>query len=164
SLKEASIGALYRTRVGWLVLLVFGNIFSGAGIAHFEECIESVFVLVFFLRLLVDSGGNAGSQSATLMVRALATGEIVVKDWVQMLGKEVAVSLLLGISMAVAVSAIGFVRAGPEVALVVSLTMVAIVVVGSVIGMLLPFLLTRLKLDPASASAPLITSICDGVG
>src|SRR5699024_4119017 len=164
SLKEASIGALYRTRVGWLVLLVFGNIFSGAGIAHFEDLIESMIALVFFLPLLVDSGGNAGSQSATLMVRALATGEIVVKDWLQMLGKEVAVSLLLGISMAVAVSAIGFVRAGPEVALVVSLTMVAIVVVGSVIGMLLPFLLTRLKLDPASASAPLITSICDGVG
>ena len=164
SLKEASIGALYRTRVGWLVLLVFGNIFSGAGIAHFEDLIESMIALVFFLPLLVDSGGNAGSQSATLMVRALATGEVVVKDWVQMLGKEMVVSLLLGISMAAAVSMIGFFRAGPEVALVVSLTMVVIVVVGSVIGILLPFLLTRLKLDPASASAPLITSICDGVG
>lgn len=164
SLKDASIGALYRTRVGWLVILVFGNIFSGAGIAHFESLIESLVALVFFLPLLVDSGGNAGSQSATLMVRAMATGEIVAKDWVQMLGKEIAVALLLGLSMALAVSMIGFVRAGPEVALVVSITMVIIVVVGSVIGMLLPFLLTRFKLDPASASAPLITSICDGVG
>ncbi|MBP6018410.1 MAG: magnesium transporter [Burkholderiaceae bacterium] len=164
SLKDASIGALYRTRVGWLVILVFGNIFSGAGIAHFESLIESMVALVFFLPLLVDSGGNAGSQSATLMVRALATGEIVAKDWVQMLGKEILVALLLGLSMAFAVSLIGFVRAGPEVALIVSITMVLIVIVGSVIGMLLPFLLTRFKLDPASASAPLITSICDGVG
>lgn len=164
SLKDASIGALYRTRVGWLVILVFGNIFSGAGIAHFESLIESLVALVFFLPLLIDSGGNAGSQSATLMVRAMATGEIVAKDWIQMLGKEIVVALLLGLSMALAVAMIGVVRAGPEVALVVSITMVIIVIVGSVIGMLLPFLLTRLKFDPASASAPLITSICDGVG
>lgn len=164
SLKDASIMALYRTRVGWLLILVFGNIFSGAGIAHFESLIESMVVLVFFLPLLVDSGGNAGSQSATLMVRALATGKVVAKDWVQMLGKEFSVSLLLGISMAIAVSMIGYFRAGPEIAIIVSLTMVAIVVVGSVIGMLLPFLLTRFNLDPAAASAPLVTSICDGVG
>lgn len=164
SLKDATIGALYRTRVGWLVILVFGNIFSGAGIAHFENLIESMVALVFFLPLLVDSGGNAGSQSATLMVRALATGKVVAKDWLQMLGKEFSVSLLLGISMAVAVSFVGFFRAGPEIAVIVSVTMIVIVVVGSVIGMLLPFILTRFNLDPASASAPLVTSICDGVG
>lgn len=164
SLKDASVGALYRTRVGWLVVLVFGNIFSGAGIAHFEDLIQSMVSLVFFLPLLVDSGGNAGSQSATLMVRSLATGEVMAKDWLQMLGKEILVALLLGVSMALAVSTISFLRAGPEVALVVSITMVVIVIVGSVIGMLLPFVLTKLKLDPASASAPLITSICDGVG
>lgn len=164
SLKEASIWALYRTRVGWLVVLVFGNIFSGAGIAHFENLIESMVSLVFFLPLLIDSGGNAGSQSATLMVRSLATGDVLAKDWIQMLGKEIIVALLLGLSMALAVSSISFLRAGPDVAIVVSITMVIIVIVGSVIGMLLPFILTRLKFDPASASAPLITSICDGVG
>lgn len=164
SLKDASIGALYRSRVMWLVVLVFGNIFSGAGIAHFEGLIESMVSLVFFLPLLVDSGGNAGSQSATLMVRALATGDIVARDWLRMLRKEIAVAVLLGLSMALAVSMIGLVRAGPEVAMVVSITMVLIVVVGSVIGMLLPFLLARFKQDPASASAPLITSICDGAG
>ena len=164
SLKDASITALYRTRVGWLLVLVFANIFSGAGIAHFEDLIESMVVLVFFLPLLVDSGGNAGSQSATLMVRALATGKVVAKDWLQMLGKEFLVSLLLGISMAIAVSMIGYFRGGMDIALIVSLTMVTIVIVGSVIGMSLPFLLTRFKMDPASASAPLVTSICDGVG
>lgn len=164
SLKDASILALYRTRVGWLVLLVFGNIFSGASIAHFEGLIESMVALVFFLPLLIDSGGNAGSQSATLMVRALATGDVIAKDWMRMLGKEMMVALLLGISMAAAVLSIGYLRAGPEIALVVSLTMVIIVIVGSLIGMLLPFILNRLKFDPASASAPLVTTICDGAG
>lgn len=164
TMKDASVRALYRSRVGWLVILVFGNIFSGFGIAYYESLIEQVVVLVFFLPLLIDSGGNAGSQSATLMVRALATGQAHLKDWVKMLGKELAVALLLGLSMAAAVSVIGFWRGGAEVALVVSLTMVLIVLVGCLIGMSLPFLLTKLNLDPASASAPLITSICDGTG
>lgn len=164
SLKDASIWMLYRSRVVWLIVLVFGNIFSGAGIAHYEELIESVVALVFFLPLLIDSGGNAGSQSATLMVRGLATGDVVIRDWFKILGKELIVASLLGISMAVAVSIIGVVRGGPEIAIVVALTMVLVVVIGSVIGMSLPFLLSKLHLDPASASAPLITSICDGVG
>ncbi|MCX5590595.1 magnesium transporter [Alcaligenes endophyticus] len=164
SLRHASISTLYRMRVGWLVILVFGNIFSGAGIAHFEDLIANMVALVFFLPLLVDSGGNAGSQSATLMVRALATGDVRAKDWTKLLGKELMVSLLLGISMAVAVASIGVVRGGMELAIIVALTMVTIVMVGSLIGMSLPFILTRLKLDPASASAPLITSICDAVG
>lgn len=164
SLKDAGIGALYRMRVGWLVLLVFGNIFSGMGIAHFEDLIASTVALVFFLPLLIDSGGNAGSQSSTLMVRALATGDVRMQDWGRMLGKEFLVAILLGLSMAAAVSVIGVVRAGYEIAFVVALTMVVLTVVGSIIGVLLPLALTKLKLDPASASAPLITSICDGVG
>ncbi|AIY02863.1 hypothetical protein ART_3264 [Arthrobacter sp. PAMC 25486] len=164
SLKDASIWVLFRSRVVWLVVLVFGNIFSGAGIAHYEELIESVVALVFFLPLLIDSGGNAGSQAATLMVRGLATGDVVMRDWFKILGKELLVASLLGASMAVAVSIIGVVRGGPEIAVVVALTMVIVVIIGSVIGMSLPFLLSKLRLDPASASAPLITSICDGVG
>lgn len=99
-----------------------------------------------------------------MMVRALATGDVKAKDWIKMLGKEVSVSVLLGLTMAVAVSFIGVFRAGIDVAIVVALTMVVIVAVGSVIGMSLPFILTRFKFDPASASAPLITSICDGAG
>lgn len=163
-LKEASIRLLYKKRVFWLVLLVFGNIFSGAGIAYFEETIEAYIALVFFLPLLVDSGGNAGSQSATLMVRALATGEVKMKDWASMLGRELAVAGLLGATMAAAVSLLGIWRGGMEIALVVALTMQIVVIVGSVIGMSLPFLLSRLKFDPATASAPLITSIADACG
>lgn len=164
SLRDASVAALYRSRVVWLVVLVFGNVFSGAGIAYYEDLIQSVVALVFFLPLLIDSGGNAGSQAATLMVRALATGDVLLKDWRKFLVKEISVALLLGLSMAAAVALLGVLRGGAAVAVVVALTMVIVVIVGSVIGMSLPFLLTKMRLDPASASAPLITSICDGVG
>jgi len=164
SMLEASTALLYRKRIPWLVILVFGNIFSGAGIAYFEDTIAAHVALVFFLPLLVDSGGNAGSQSATLMVRALATGEVRLGDWGRMLGREVMVAGLLGLTMALAVSGIGLWRGGPEIAVVVSTTMVMIVLVGSVIGMSLPFILSRFKLDPATASAPLITSLADATG
>ncbi len=164
NIKTANIWTLYRMRVIWLVVLVFGNVFSGAGIAHFEDTIMSYVVLVFFLPLLIDSGGNAGSQAATLMVRGLATGEVIIKDWAKMLSKEILVALALGLSMAAAVALVGFVRGGMTIALVVALSMVAIVMVGSLIGLSLPFLLSKLKFDPATASAPLITSIADIVG
>lgn len=162
--REASIFMLYRARVFWLVLLVFGNIFSGAGIAYFEDTIAAYVALVFFLPLLIDSGGNAGSQSATLMVRALATGDVRFSDWGYMISREALVAGMLGLTMALAVSLLGFVRAGPEVALVVASSMIIIVIVGSLVGMSLPFLLARFKIDPATASAPLVTSIADAAG
>jgi magnesium transporter len=164
SVRTASVRQLFRMRVFWLLVLVFGNLFSGAGIAYFEEMIAAYIALVFFLPLLIDSGGNAGSQAATLMVRALATGDVVLKDWLRMLGREFAVAGLLGAAMALAVSAIGLVRGGPEIALVAALAMLAIVLVGSVVGMSLPFVLARAGFDPATASAPLITSIADAAG
>lgn len=164
SLKDASIGLLYRKRVFWLVLLVFGNLFSGAGIAHFEDIIAANIVLVFFLPLLVDSGGNAGSQSATLMVRALATGEVVMRDWLYLIGREAMVALALGCTMAAAVSILGYIRGDEIIALVLALSMVSIVMIGCMIGMSLPFVLSKFNFDPASASAPLITSVCDAVG
>ena len=164
NLKDASIGLLYRKRVFWLVLLVFGNLFSGAGIAHFEDIIAANIVLVFFLPLLVDSGGNAGSQSATLMVRALATGEVVMRDWLYLIGREALVALALGVTMATAVSILGYIRGDEVIALVLALSMVSIVMIGCMIGMSLPFVLSKFNFDPASASAPLITSVCDAVG
>lgn len=161
NMLEASTWLIVQKRIPWLLVLVFMNIFSGAGIAYFEDTIEAVVALVFFLPLLIDSGGNAGSQSSTLMIRALATGRAHMKDWFRLLGKEVGVALVLGVGMAVAVSAIGIFRAGPEVAAVVAMTMVCTVLFGSLVGMSLPFILSRLKMDPATASAPLITSIAD---
>ena len=164
NLSDATVFMLYRARIVWLVLLVFGNIFSGAGIAYFEDTIEAYVALVFFLPLLIDSGGNAGSQSATLMVRALATGDVKLTDWGSMIGREVMVALGLGLTMALAVSFIGVFRGGPEIAMVVASSMVLIVIVGSIIGMSLPFILSRFNLDPATASAPLVTSIADASG
>lgn len=164
NLKDASVRVLYQKRVFWLVLLVFGNLLSGLGIGHFEDLIEANIKLVFFLPLLVDSGGNAGSQSSTLMVRALATGEVLLKDWFKLLGRESLVAGALGLTMALAVSFIGWYRGGAEIAIVVSLSMIFIVLIGCVIGMSLPFVLSHFRLDPASASAPLITSICDASG
>lgn len=161
NMKEARWATILRRRLPWLLVLVFMNIFSGAGIAYFEDTIEAVVALVFFLPLLIDSGGNAGAQSATLMVRALALGDIRLRDWFSLLGKEVSVAIGIGLAMGIALSVIGVFRAGPEVAVVVSITMIVTVLFGSLVGMSLPFLLARLRMDPATASAPLITSIAD---
>lgn len=161
SLRDATPFQLYRKRIGWLVILVFVNIFGSAGIAYFEATIQAVIALVFFLPLIIGSGGNAGSQAATLMVRALGTGDVQARDWMKLWGKELGVATALGLTMGAAVWGLGMWRGGFEVALVVSLSMICIVLFGSMMGMVLPFLLTRAGLDPATASSPLITSIAD---
>ncbi len=160
---KARISHLYKKRVFWLSALVFMNVFSGAAISIFEDVIESVVALVFFLPLLIGSGGNAGAQSATLMIRSLAIGDVQSKDWLKLFLKEFLVALLLGITMAVAVALVASLRA-PEVVFVVMATMVLTVLTGSLVGLLLPFVFTRFKMDPATASAPLITSIADICG
>ncbi|MBK1672581.1 magnesium transporter [Ectothiorhodospira shaposhnikovii] len=160
-LKDAAMSLLYRKRVGWLVILVFVNLFSGAAIAVFETAIEAVVALVFFLPLVIATGGNAGSQASTLMVRALATGDVQLRDWLGLWGKELFVSVALGLTLGLAVWGAGIWLGGPDVGLAVAVAMVLVVIFGSMIGMLLPVILTRLKLDPATASAPLITSIAD---
>ncbi len=158
---QVSPWLLIQKRLPWLLALVFVNLLSGAGIAFYEDTIQAVVALVFFLPLLIASGGNAGAQSATLMVRAMATGDVQAKDWFKLLGREVGIAMFLGAGMALAVSFIGVFRAGPEVAVVVAMTMMAVVLFGSLVGCLLPFLLARFNMDPATASAPLITSIAD---
>lgn len=160
---KAKVFFLYQKRIVWLIVLVFMNIFSGAALSSFEKVIQSAVSLIFFLPLLIGSGGNAGAQSATLMIRSLAIGDVEMKDWFRLIGKEFLVSFLLGITMAAGVSLIASVRA-PEYIFIVATTMVIAVMAGSLIGMLLPFIFTKLKLDPAAASAPLITSIADITG
>ncbi|WP_252107869.1 MULTISPECIES: magnesium transporter [unclassified Halomonas] len=162
--SRVPLWSLYRKRVTWLVLLVFANLFSGAGIAYFEDVIAAQVALVFFLPLLIGSGGNAGAQAATLMVRGMATGDVGVKDWSKMLGRELLVAGSLGLTMAIAVAPIGIMRGGEAVAGIVALSMVVIVLFGSLIGMCLPFVLERFKVDPATASAPLVTTLIDATG
>jgi len=163
-MREASIRLLYSKRIVWLALLVFGNLFSGAGIAYFEETILAYVSLVFFLPLLIDSSGNAGAQSATLMVRALATGDVVLKDWRDLIARELFIAAALGATMALVVYPLGIWRGGADVALVVGMTMFLVVIIGSLVGMSLPFLLSRMNLDPATASGPLVTTISDATG
>ncbi|MGI6337967.1 MAG: magnesium transporter [Bacteroidales bacterium] len=154
---------LYQKRILWLIILVFMNVFSGAAIAGFEKVIQSMTSLLFFLPLLIGSGGNAGSQSATLMIRSLAIGDVEVKDWFKLIGKEFLVSFMLGITMAAGVSLIAGLRS-PEIVPVVAMAMVLTVMTGSIIGLTIPFIFTKMKIDPATASAPLITSIADITG
>ncbi len=162
--RDAKLLTLYRKRIVWLLLLVFGNLISGAGIAYYEETIAAYVVLVFFLPLLIDSGGNAGSQAATLVIRSMATGDVALSDWRKLLLKEVAVASGLGLTMAAAVSVIGAYRGGFDIAWVVALSMICIVMTGSLVGLCLPFILDRLDWDPATASAPLVTTIADASG
>jgi magnesium transporter len=161
---RAPLKLLYVRRISWLVILVFMNIFSGAGIAYYEELIESIVALVFFLPLLIDSGGNAGSQAATLVIRSMALGEVRLLDYVKVAWREIRVALLLGLSMSAAVFLVAWWRSGIDVAQVVALSMTIIVIVGSMVGMSLPFILRKVGLDPAAASAPLVTSVADIAG
>lgn len=164
NIKEASIGLLYKSRVSWLSSLVIVGVISGISVAIFESTIAETLALIFFLPLTIDSGGNAGSQSATLMVRALATGVVKLSDWANLLIKELIVSLALGLTLGAVVSIIGLLKGGLIIAFIIGLAMVLIVIVGSTIGMCLPFILTKLGADPATSSGPLITSVADIFG
>lgn len=163
-LLHTSLFNLYRSRILWLIMLILANLISGAGILYFEDIIATHVVLVFFLPLLIGSGGNAGSQASTLMVRGLAVGDVALGDWTRLLGRELLVAGALGLTMAMAVSPIGLFRGGMDIALVVGLSMIIIVLVGSLLGMSLPFLLHRLNWDPATASAPLVATLADAGG
>jgi magnesium transporter len=164
SYSEAGIWALFQKRFGWLIILVLVNLLSSGVIAAYEDTLASMIALAFFIPLLIDSGGNTGSQSAILLIRALATGDIKMSQWASALGKELLVGLILGLAMGLASSLLGLFRGGFEIGLIVGLSMMAIVLVANLIGAILPFLLTKLGIDPAVAGSPLITSIADTVG
>jgi len=164
SYTQTSIWSLYRRRIVWLVMLVFINLISSGVIAAYEEILVGYIALAFFIPLLIDSGGNAGSQSATLMVRAIATGDVRLHKWFWAFSREIAIGVLLGATMGLAGGTLGLLRGGYEIGIVVGLSMISIIVVANFMGVMLPFLLTKLRLDPAVASSPLITSIADAVG
>lgn len=159
--RQASPFLLYRKRIGWLLGLVAFNTLGALMISQYEEAIEAVAVLVFFLPLIIDSGGNAGAQSSTLMVRAMATGEVTTRDWLRLWAKELGVATGIGVSMGIAVSLLGLWRGGMEIAVLVAIAMTLIVAFASMVGILLPVILRSLKLDPATASVPLVTAIAD---
>ena len=161
----ASPSQLFRKRIGWLLVLIFVNLISAGVIARYEAFMVEFIARALFMPLVIASGGNCGAQSATLMVRAIATGDLELSDWLAAVGKELFVGALLGGAMAVIAGAVGQLYGGDsKIALIVGLSMVSIVFVANSFGALLPFALSRLKVDPAAASSPLITSVMDVLG
>jgi magnesium transporter len=165
---QAGLWILYRSRIVWLAALVIVNLVSSGIIAAYEEALEALVALAFFIPLIIDTGGNAGAQSATMMIRGISTGDIRLDQWARVFVKEAGIGLIIGTTLGAMGFLLGFWRGGPEIGmqlgLIVLLTMIAMLVLTNLIGMILPFILTRLKLDPAVASGPLITSIADAVG
>jgi magnesium transporter len=164
SYREASVWELYLKRVGWLLILVLVNLVSSTIIAAYEEVLAATLALAFFIPLLIDTGGNTGAQAASLMVRALATEDVELSQWIRVIFKELGEGLLLGLTMGLAAIILGYFIADLSVAIVVGVTMLALVIVSNIVGIALPFLLTRFGLDPAVASSPLITTIVDAAG
>jgi magnesium transporter len=157
----------WKSRVTWLVVLFLGGFLTANVMQSFSGEIERVVTLAVFIPLIISTGGNAGSQSATLIIRALSLHEVEPRDWARVFGRE----LLAGLSLGLVVGALGFLRAyfaadtqAIELALVVSVSIVAVVMVGSLVGSLLPLLIQRVGLDPAVSSTPFIASLSDVVG
>ncbi len=165
NLKDIPIGKIYKSRIIWLFALLLMDLLTGGIIQGFEATIAKYVVLVTFLPVLVDTAGNAGSQSATLVIRALALGTVEKKDWLYLFGKELLVASLIGITMGLGISIMGIVRGKSIIiAEVVVISMIINVIIGSLIGILLPFIFAKFKKDPATASTPLITTLADIIG
>lgn len=161
---QTSLWRLYRSRVPWLAGLVMVSLISSGVIAAFEDVLAQTIALSFFIPLLIGAGGNTGSQSATMMIRAISTGEIEIADWLRALLKELSIGLALGASLGLLGMALGVIRGGYEVGLIVALSMLVMLIITNLLGMALPFILIKLKMDPASASGPLVASVSDAIG
>ncbi|MDQ3460142.1 MAG: magnesium transporter [Deinococcota bacterium] len=161
---QASLWNLYSSRIGWLATLVMVSLVSSGVIGIYEEVLESVVALAFFMPLVIGTGGNAGTQAATMMIRALSTGDVEIRQWFRAFLREIAIGFTLGVSLGALGMVLGIFRGGYEVGLIVLLTMMVMLVITNLLGMSLPFILTKLGLDPASASGPLVASIADAIG
>lgn len=162
---ENSIFTLWRKRSVWLLLLFVAEAYTGTVIKSFEEQLETAIALAFFIPLLIGTGGNTGTQITSTLVRAMALGEVGLRDLGAILRKEVSAAVLIALTIGTA----GFLRAwmlgvGFEVMTVVSLTLVAITVWSAVVSSIIPMLLRRVNIDPAVVSAPFISTLIDGTG
>ncbi len=164
SYRESSVLSLYGKRVTWLASLLGISVVTTGILSAQADTMNSAIALAFFIPLLIGTGGNTGNQSATLMIRALATGDIREGQWLKALLREIGIGLLLGITMGLASWVLGFFKGDSRIALIVSLAMVCIVILSSVLGVILPVILQRLRIDPAVASNPLIASVMDILG
>ncbi len=163
--RFASVPLLVRKRVGWLLLLFVAQGYTGTVLQNFEGELAAVVALSFFIPLLIGTGGNVGSQTVTLVVRAMALGEVAMRDLAWLVFKELRVGLIMGLIMGVA--AIGqawFLGVSSDIATAVSIAVVAICTWAAIVAAALPLILRRLGVDPAVVSAPLISTLVDGTG
>ena len=137
---------------------------SGGVMSSFEGAIASTISLVFFLPLILDCAGNAGSQSAVLVVRDIGVGDVTFHDWPKVFVRELAVSSIIGLIVGALVMGVGTVSQGVDIGVVVGIAMFFSVVTVSCLGAMVPFALMKLGWDPASASSPLVASIADILG
>jgi magnesium transporter len=166
--------AIVRKRAGWLVLLFLGGMLTANAIAQFEDNIALLPFLTLFIPLIIASGGNSGSQASTLVIRAMAMDEVRLRDWWRVARRELGAGLALGAVL----GAIGFLRviafpgqatawgpnAAPLLGITVAISLMGVVLFGTLVGSMLPFALRRLGFDPASASAPLVATLVDVSG
>ena len=160
-----SVWEVFRKRIGWLLLLFVTESLTGTVLRHFEDELAKVVALSFFIPLLIGTGGNAGSQTTSTIIRALAVGDMDIKDALHSLSHELRTGVLLGLSMAT----IGYFRAllwgsSPALALTVALALFAIVVWANGLGSLLPIFATALKIDPTVVSGPVMSTLVDATG
>ena len=150
-----------KNRIFWLLFLMLSATITGAITNHFEATIATMPVLVAFMPMLMDTGGNCGSQSSTLVIRGLATDEISTKDILKVFWKETRVSVVIGLALALLNGARIWLTYSPKIAIVVSLSIFFVVILANVLGCVLPIAAKKLKLDPAIMAAPLISTIVD---
>lgn len=156
---------LVKSRVVWLLLLFVAASVTSRIISIFQGVLESLVALAFFIPLIIDTGGNTGSQSATLMIRSMATGEVRYGHLAKIIGRELYVGILLGVLVALAGFLLAAVNQGSMiVSLTVAITIITVVVVSNLIGALLPMVIKKIGYDPAMVSAPLLTTIVDAIG
>lgn len=167
------IAELIKKRARWLIVLFIGELLTASAMSYFEDEIHRAVVLALFIPLIISSGGNSGSQAATLIIRALAIGEITLKDWWRVMKREIVTGFCLGMILFF----LGFMRVvlwsniwgmyGPhamEVGLVVGLSLLGVVMWGVLTGAMLPFILKKLGADPATSSAPFVATLVDVTG
>jgi magnesium transporter len=173
SYSTISLLSMLKKRAVWLSILFIGEMFTASAMGLFEDEIAKAIVLTLFIPLIISSGGNSGSQAATLVIRALSLGELTIKDWFFVMRREIITGLLLGFILAL----IGFFRIfiwevstnvygehWISIGLTVALSLVGVVLWGTLSGSMLPFILKRLGLDPATSSAPLVATLVDVIG
>jgi magnesium transporter len=162
---QAGFWSVARKRVGWLVFLFMGVMLTGTAMRQYEDTLAAALTLTLFIPLIISSGGNSGSQSSTLITRALAVGDVELRDVMRVLRREFGQGIVLGTCLGV----LGYGRAllwdtPSDMALVVALTLVVVVVAGSVVGAMLPLFFQRINVDPAVASSPFVASLVDVTG